>query len=154
MPGFLQESGIENSVWSEAADASATAAASSEEEDEYASIQMEREKEFMAVLMGSLDGLPDDIVDSVYDELFQQLRTKLNDALLQAPEVGSPDGFDEVIVAVLSSDEFVNEMVSVRDGILDYIQTHLEAEHGEGVEEEGVAEIINEITSTARYYQY
>ena len=107
-------------------------------EDEYATLQLDREREFMGVLIGSLDMLPDDIMEGLYDELFQHLRSKLSDALLAVMEpMNTPDEFDAAVVAILSSDEFVNSMVETRDGLFDYIQSHMDEE--ESVKNEKVA---------------
>ena len=110
---------------------------SEESEEEYVAVQLERETEFMGVLMSSLGALPHDVTDGLHEELFEQLRVKLNEALLTAQEVETPDQFDETIVKILSSDEFVNSMVEVRDSILEYIQTHFDEGH---VDDEGGTE--------------
>ena len=82
----------------------------------------ERMDEFMDVLMESLGSLPDSIVGGVQEQLFQALDEKLNKAIQESPsftEINNPDDFDDAIVGILSADEFVNDMVAVRDSILE-----------------------------------
>ena len=80
-------------------------------DDIYATILLDRENEFMAVLMGSLDAVPEETLDGVHEELLQALRAKLGDAIQSHPKAESEDEFDDLVVGILSSDEFVNGMV-------------------------------------------
>jgi alpha-D-ribose 1-methylphosphonate 5-phosphate C-P lyase len=85
----------------------------------------------MDVLMESLGSLPESIIGGVQEQLYQALDEKLNSAIHASPsftEIKSADDFDDLIFEVLSADDFVNEMVAVRDSIL-------ESYGDEGVEE-------------------
>ena len=81
--------------------------------------------------MDSLGSLPEDIVVGVQEQLYQALDEKLNNAIRASPSyasVSNVDDFDDLLVEILSADEFVNDMVAVRDYIL-------ESYGDEGVEE-------------------
>ena len=82
----------------------------------------ERLDEFMDVLMESLGSLPDSIMGGVQEQLYQALDEKLNIAINESSpsaNITSVDDFDDLIVSILSHDDFVNGMVSIRDSILE-----------------------------------
>ena len=82
----------------------------------------ERLDEFMNVLMESLGSLPDSIMGGVQEQLYQALDEKLNIVINESSpsaNITSVDDFDDLIVSILSHDDFVNGMVSIRDSILE-----------------------------------
>jgi len=111
---YLEGAGIEDSDWNgENFDVN---------DSVFDQSRAERMDEFMDVLMESLGSLPDSIVGGVQEQLFQALDEKLNKAIQESPsftEINNPDDFDDAIVGILSADEFVNDMVAVRDSILE-----------------------------------
>lgn len=101
------------------------------EEEIYISIQTDRESEFMNVIMSTLTDIAEDIQEGIYEELQNHLRVRLNDAVLTAGEIESPDQFDDIIVKFLQSQEFIDEMVSLRDNTIEYVQSQLEDGHAD-----------------------
>ena len=109
----------------------------SSEEEIYISIQTDRESEFMTVIMSSLGDIAEDIQEGIYEELQNHLRVRLNDAVYAAGDIDSPDQFDDIVVKFLQSQEFIDEMVSLRDSTIEYVQSQLEgADDEEGIESE------------------
>jgi hypothetical protein len=114
VPEYLDGAGIEDSVWKDRnADLNDPA---------FDQSRGERLDEFMDVLMESLGSLPDSIMGGVQEQLYQALDEKLNIAINESSpsaNITSVDDFDDLIVSILSHDDFVNGMVSIRDSILE-----------------------------------
>jgi hypothetical protein len=101
------------------------------EEEIYISIQTDRESEFMNVIMSTLADIAEDIQEGIYEELQNHLRVRLNDAVLTAGDIESPDQFDDIVVKFLQSQEFIDEMVSLRDNTIEYVQSQLDESNPE-----------------------
>jgi len=138
MPEYLDSTGIKNNVWQEDNDDNINVDGDDDlrptkdnlgEEVDLTQIQIDRENEFLAVLMGSLEELPDEFVESVQEQLLETLRSKLSEAIEAFPEPETLDQFDDLIVSILSSDEFVNNMVQARDHILEIRQGQMSQEN-------------------------
>jgi hypothetical protein len=99
-----------------------------DEEDEFATLQIGREQEFLQFLCEGLDAtvVAPEILQFVVNELARELRQHVNDEL-DGYEVTDIDSFDDKLLQILQTDELREVLENMRDDLLENVTNSSQA---------------------------
>jgi hypothetical protein len=85
--------------------------------------QLDREREFLVALCEPLSDVKSDIAEAIVNQLAEMVRSRLdkefNGLGLSKETPLDPDGFDDVIVEILTNDNFMSALATQRDQALE-----------------------------------